>query len=210
MIRTQALTLSLAAMALGAPALAAPAPKSAGDQTATVSELIVEASKTVSELTVTGKVKCLAPDKAGERADRPKVVSSYPAKGAVVRPGLLVVRVTFNAPMACDGAFAGDPPLKDPCPGSPRDMLLSYDRKTVRTVCLVAPSAQYGLWLSQNPTEGSFIGLSGLPSLPYRLSFTTSAEPVVTTVCEALAADDETARQIRQRRSLDCAAAPPP
>jgi hypothetical protein len=80
----------------------------------------------------------------------------------------------------------------------------------VRTVCLVEPNAQYGLWLSQDPAEGGFIGLSGLPSMPYRLSFTTSAEPLVTTVCEALSQDEETARQIRQRRSLDCAAAPSP
>lgn len=176
----------------------------------TVSELIVTATKTVSELTVTGRVKCLEPERGADRADRPKVVSTYPQKGAVVRPGLLIVRVTFNAPMACDGAFTRDPPLKDPCPGSPRDMLLSYDRKTVRTVCVVEPNANYGLWMSQDPTGKSFIGLSGLPSQPYRLSFATSAEPAVTTVCQALAQDEETARQIRERRPLDCAAAPPP
>jgi hypothetical protein len=175
----------------------------------TVSELIVTATKTVSELTVTGRVKCLEPERGAERADRPKVVSTYPQKGAMVRPGLLIVRVTFNAPMACDGAFTRDPPLKDPCPGSPRDMLLSYDRKTVRTVCVVEPNANYGLWMSQDPVGKSFIGLSGLPSQPYRLSFTTSAEPAVTTVCEALAQDEEGVRQIRQRRPLDCTAAPP-
>lgn len=208
MIRTTFLwALVLGALAAAGPGwtAAAPTPSEAN----TVSELIVTATKTVSELTVTGRVKCLEPDRSSERADRPKVVSTYPQKGAVVRPGLLIVRVTFNAPMACDGAFTRDPPLTDPCPGSPRDMLLSYDRKTVRTVCVVEPNSNYGLWMSQDPTGKSFIGLSGLPSQPYRLSFTTSADPAVTSVCEALAQDEETARQIRERRPLDCAAAPP-
>jgi hypothetical protein len=196
----------IGALALSVLALAAAPPPAKADD-ATVSELIVTASKTVSELTVTAKLKCLAPDTNGGRADRPKVVSSYPAKGAVVPPGLLIVRVTFNQPMACDGGFVRDPPLENPCPGEGREMLLSYDRKTVRTVCIVAPNTRYGLAMSRDPVDGaSFLGLSGLPSLPYRLDFTTSAEPVVASVCEALAQDAETARQIRARRPLDCAA----
>jgi len=191
---------------LGSAGWAGAAPK-AGDEP-TVSELVVTAAKTVSELTVTGRVKCLEPDSFNARAERPKVVSTFPEKGAAVRPGLLVVRVTFNMPMACDGAFTGDAPLREPCPGSPREMLLSYDRKTVRTVCVVEPDAHYGLRLSQDPTNHSFIGLSGLPSLPYRLEFSTTSAPAITTVCDALAEDEETARQIRTRRSLDCSAAP--
>ncbi|HZZ32265.1 MAG TPA: Ig-like domain-containing protein [Phenylobacterium sp.] len=171
---------------------------------ATVSELIVTASKTVAELTVTAKLKCLAPDKMGERAVPPRVVSTFPVKGAVVRPGLLIIRVTFNQPMACEGALTAAPPLENPCPGASQQMLLSYDRRTVRTVCVVEPSTQYGIWLSQDPTARSFLGLGGLPSQPYRLSFSTSAEPAVTTVCDAMVQDEDTARQIRKRRTLDC------
>ena len=193
-------------LATASPALAAPAPK---DATPTVSELVITGAKTVSELTITAAVKCLGPDKGNERADRPKVVDSFPKRGAVVRPGLLVVRVTFNRPMACAGGFTADPPLQNPCPGLPREMVLSYDRRTVRTVCVVEPNAEYGLWLSQDPTANSFMGLAGLPSLPYRLTFTTSSEPTVTTVCDALVQDEDTARQIRARRKLDCAAQPP-
>lgn len=201
------LGFALGALAGIAPDMAAAAPKP-GD-TATVSELVVTATKTLSELTVTARIKCLEPDRAADRADRPKVVSTYPQKNAVVRPGLLIVRVTFNQPMACDGSFSPDPPLEDPCPGFHRDMLLSYDRKTVRTVCIVEPNAQYGLRMSQDPTVNSFMGLSGLPSQPYRLDFSTSAEPAVTTVCEALTQDEESARQIRRQRPLDCATAQP-
>src|SRR5258706_10088053 len=88
------------ALAIAAGALpAGAAPKPAPADGATVSELIVTATKAVSELTVTAKIKCLQPDSSQYRTNRPKVVSSYPAKGAVVRPGLLVVRVTFDQPM---------------------------------------------------------------------------------------------------------------
>jgi hypothetical protein len=198
-------------MALGVAATALPAgaaPKPGPADSTTVSELIVTASKEVSELTVTAKIKCLNPDSPDHRAERPRVVSSYPARGAVVRPGLLIVRVTFDQPMACDGLFLRDPPRLNPCPGSPQQMLLSYDRRTVRIACVVQPSAEYGLALSQDPDAKSFIGLSGLPSMPYRFDFATSAGPLVATVCDALSEDEASARQIRARRPLDCASPP--
>lgn len=185
-------------LAMAGPGLAAP------PAAPTVSELVVTASKTVSDLTVTAARKCLPPAMYSERAERPKVVSSYPAKGAQVRPGLLIVRVTFDQPMACAGGFAAAAPLINPCPGQSREMLLSYDRRTVRTVCVVEAGAQYGLWMSRDLTERSFIGLTGLPALPYRLAFTTSTEAPVTKVCDALVADAQTARQLRERGNPDC------
>ena len=191
------------AVTLAAPAVAEPNLKDGVPFT--VSELVIEGAKTVSELIVTAEVKCLAPDRMPERAERPRVIDTWPKKGAVVRPGLLVVRVTFDRPMACAGVFAASPPLIDPCPGTPREMVLSYDRRTIRTVCLVGADSPYGLALSQDPNaSGAFMGLTGLPSLPYRLDFTTAAGPPVATVCEALTEDDVTARQIRARRPLDC------
>jgi hypothetical protein len=204
--RPIALALAAAALLSAASAQAAPAPA----PQPSVSELVVEAARTVSELTVSPAVKCLAPDRMPERAGRPKVVSSYPAKDAVVRPGLLIVRVTFDQPMACYGVFTNDPRLLNPCPGLPQQIRLSLDRRTVRTVCVVDPNVQYGLWLSHEPGPDSFIGLGGLPSIPYRITFATSAQPAVRTVCDALAEDEEGARQIRQRRPLDCSKASPP
>jgi hypothetical protein len=182
------------------PGDAAPAASAAS----TVSELVVVATKTVAELTVTAKVKCLAPEPLPVHAQRPSIVSTFPASGAVVRPGLLIVRVTFNQPMACDGGFTSAAPLQNPCPGASREMLLSLDRKTVRAVCIVEANTDYGLWVSQDPTIGSFMGLAGLPSEAHRLSFTTSSGPAVATVCEAMVEDAESARQVRQRRPLDC------
>jgi hypothetical protein len=190
-------------IAAAGPGLAAPP---AGP---TVSELIVTASKTVSELTVTAAAKCLEPEAFSERAERPKVVSSYPARDAVVRPGLLVIRVTFDRPMACYGLFTGAAPLENPCPASPQQMLLSYDRRTVRTVCVVQPGVRYGLWMSQDPSAHSFLGLTGLPSLPYRLEFATSDQAPVTAVCDALTADAATARQLAGRGIPVCPGGPP-
>ncbi|THD59916.1 hypothetical protein [Phenylobacterium sp.] len=186
---------------------AAPTKPGAGDAPS-VSELIVTASRTVSELTVSAKMKCLEPDRMGGHLERPRIVSTFPAKGSVVRPGLLVIRVTFNQAMACDGLLTAAPPLENPCPGAVQEMLLSYDRKTVRTVCLVSPGVEYGVWFSQDPTQKSFVSLAGLPSEAYRLNFSTSTGPAITSVCEAMAADEDTARQIRQRRPLDCSSGP--
>ncbi len=188
--------LGLATAAVFAtPAFAAPPPAGA-----TVSELVIVATKTVSDLTVTAKMKCLKPQSANGRGERPSVASVFPARGSVVRPGLLVVRVTFDRPMACEGTFDAAPPLANPCPGERREMLLSYDRRTVRAVCLVEPGTAYGFTLGQDPNAPTFLGLDGgLPAQPARITFTTSSEPAVTDVCEALTQDATTAAQLKAR-----------
>lgn len=185
-------------LALARPVLAAGPPKPpSGDPT--VSELEVIASKTVSELTVTAKAKCLTPQAGGMHPTRPKVVDVYPARGAVVRPGLLVVRVTFDQPMACEGAFEATPPLRNPCPGLLREMLLSLDRRTVRTVCVVEPGAQYGFALGQDPNAPTFIGLAGLPTQSAKVAFSTSDGPLVKDVCQALLQDTAGASEMKER-----------
>jgi hypothetical protein len=199
--------------ALAAPGLvrAAPAP----DTGNTVEELTVTASKTVEELTVTAPKKCLKPQRDdGWPARGAKIVSSYPAKGAVVRPGVLVMRVTFDRPMACAGVFSDDPPFRNPCPGRIQHMLLSYDRLTVRTACVVEPNVAYGAWISKEIASGAFassdsqdidfVSLTGSPSKEYEFRFKTSEAPPITTVCEALSEDEETARELRARRKGDC------
>jgi hypothetical protein len=172
--------------------------RAAEPPTSTVSELVVTATRAVSELTVTAEAKCLAPERGAERAERPKMVSSFPRRGTVVSPGLLVVKVTFDRPMACEGRFDASPPLPNPCPGAGR-MLLSYDRRTVRTVCVVEPGRQYGFSLGEDPLGNTFIGLTGLPAMPAKITFSTSAGRTISSVCEALAEDAETAADMRRR-----------
>lgn len=213
----RAIAANGACAALFAPSMALAAP--ALDTGSTVSELTVTASKTVDELTVTAPKKCLKPHHDESWPARgPKIVSSFPARGAVVRPGVLVMRVTFDRPMACAGVFSDDPPFHNPCPGRIQQMLLSYDRLTVRTACVVEPNLTYGAWISKDVTYGAwvsnfsqdteFVSLTGSPSKEYEFRFSTSAEAPVTTVCEALSEDEETAPEIRKRSKLDCSKAP--
>jgi hypothetical protein len=192
--KLSAMTGGLAAGLLAAQAWAAPPPPAG----VTVSELVIEASKTVSELTVTAKPKCLKPQVGAMNPTRPKVVDVFPARGAVVRPGLLVVRVTFDQPMACEGRLDPDPPLADPCPGILHDMLLSYDRKTVRTVCMVEPGTKYGFAVGQDPNAPTFVGVAGLPVVSAKIGFETSAGPLVTDVCQALGEDSRTAQEMKR------------
>ncbi len=113
---------------------------------------------------------------------RPAVVATFPAEGEVVRPGLVVVRVTFDQPMSCDASFEGQSDLPNPCPGRWREATLSQDRRSFRTVCEVAPGTRYRLMLH------SFHNSHGL-AIPDAVTFSTSAAPPIATVREALAED---------------------
>ena len=193
------LTFALAA-ASAAVAVAAtdPAAAPAKPETPTVSELVVTPEKLLSELDVVAPKACLAV-KREPFAPSPKVVSTFPPQGGKVRPGLLIVRVTFDRPMTCSGFLASDGVLSDPCPGGRQDVRLSYDRQTIWTVCLPPPRQRFGLWLnpSQAPEPSAlntrFQSLAGRPVAPYRLVFETSEGPLVTTAADAIAQDPETA-----------------
>ena len=197
-----AVLLALAAAVASGSARGGVAPDQPGANT--VSELVVTAAKTVSELTVTAPAKCLPPVGTEERAQRPHLVASFPARGAAVRPGLVVIRLTFDQPVACEGRLEDALSLPNPCPGKVQHMLLSLDRRTVRTVCLIAPGRDYGFSIGTDPTSNTFVGLGGLPALPAKIAFTASAEAPLTDVCEALAEDPETAADLRRRGKLPC------
>jgi hypothetical protein len=113
---------------------------------------------------------------------RPKVVATFPADGAVVRPGLLVVRVTFDQPMACDASFDGASNLPNPCPGRWREVTMSQDRRSFRTVCEVKADMRYRLTLR------SFRNSHGL-TIPAEVTFSTSGAAPVATILQALAED---------------------
>ena len=113
---------------------------------------------------------------------RPRVVATFPARGAVVRPGLVVVRVTFDQPMSCDASFDGTSDLPNPCPGRWREATLSQDRRSFRTVCEVRSGARYRLTLR------SFRNTHGL-AIPLDVIVSTSGAASVATVREALAED---------------------
>jgi len=194
---------TLGALTAAGPGAAAPANPGA------VEELVVTAPTTISELTVTATIKCLKPDAGGVASGRPRIVSIFPARGATVRPGLVVLRVSFDRPMACAGRFAAAPPLLNPCAQPVQQILLSFDRRTMRIPCAAEPGLRYGLGINRDLDGPVFLGLDGLPAEAYGFDFTASTEPAVATVCEALKEDVAGAREIARRRKLDCAPPPP-
>lgn len=225
----RAAAIGIAALAIVLPG-AARAAAPAGDAK-TVSEVVVTAIKTVSELVVTAPVKCPRVSDALnlDTPRRPVVVSSFPSKGQRIRPGLVVIRVTFDRPVACAGGFSDDPPLANPCPGLLQHMVLTYDRRTVRTVCLLDPDEVYGVRLNQNPAGNDFRSVDGAvdPEFALRFStgpagnvfrsvdgavvrefalrFSTNLEPPITDVCEALREDVEMLAKVEKIHPLNCA-----
>src|SRR4051812_12630378 len=86
------------------------------------------AAPPLGEIVVTGRVKCLPAAKEADMSP-PKLVSSFPAPDAVIRPGLVVVRATFDRPMTCSGFFRDAPPFPSPCDVHMQKMVMSYDRR---------------------------------------------------------------------------------
>jgi hypothetical protein len=121
--------------------------------------------------------------KAGPVSGQPQVTSVFPAKGAVVRPGLVVVRVTFDRPMSCDASFGGSSDLPNPCPGRWREVTISADRRSFRTVCEVKADTRYRLPLR------SFRSVHDALATAYDLTFSTSGTAPIATIREALAED---------------------
>lgn len=166
-------------------------------------------AQTVSPLVVKPPARCLGPRRPADLSiPAPRVVSTFPAEGAVVRPGLLVVRLTFNVAMSCDGVFLTRPPLDKPCSGqATQEFVLSYDRLTLWMICTVARNTRYGLRLNYDPaydvnraplfdrlppavvSKATFRSLAGRPLERFELTFSTSAGPEITTQQEALAED---------------------
>jgi hypothetical protein len=109
----------------------------------------------------------------------PRVVRTIPAPGSVVRPGTLVLSVTFDRPMACKANLASSP-FPIPCPGAGDAVLISPDRRTLTTVCVVEAGASYSMPLVD------FVGDGGIKSERYDLAFTTSMEAPIKDARQAL------------------------
>jgi hypothetical protein len=122
-----------------------------------------------------------------ERGPLPKVESTFPAEGAVIAPGVLVLRVTYDQPMAADSwSYAPEPGVKFPeCGKAPRQL---EDQKSFLIICRLMPGESYRLWFNR---EGAmnFTSPGRRPAAPYHLSFKTNASEPVTTLAAALKRD---------------------
>lgn len=113
----------------------------------------------------------------------PKLVSTFPAKGAKVRPGVLVLRLTFDRPMTCAGVLDSEGYRPNPCPAPLIEPMISHDRRTFLTVCMTEANYRYGMRLRR------FESLAGRPAPPSTLEFETSLARPTRTVEQALAQD---------------------
>lgn len=105
----------------------------------------------------------------------PKLVASFPAQGAQVGAGALVIKLVFDQPMAADGwsygrAEGGDFPA---CLAKPR---LLADKRTFALLCSVAPHKTYAISVNAAP---AFAGANGRLAKPDSLSFSTTDTQVL-------------------------------
>lgn len=164
------------------------------------------AADTVSTLKVEGTNRCLEPrDPPDPDVPAPKLVSTYPAQGQTVRPGLLELRFTFDLPMACRGAVAVKTGAANPCvdkEAGSQHWVQPWDRRTMRFRCRVEPGQSYVVFINtvlpgQTPWQ-AFQGLGGKAAAPYELAFTTSEEAPVQTEEEADAQDPQLAQVVNR------------
>jgi hypothetical protein len=100
----------------------------------------------------------------------PKVVASFPAQGAQVAAGVLVIKLVFDQPMTAAGwsygrSQGGDFPS---CLAKPR---LLADKHTFALLCSVAAHKTYALTVNPAP---AFAGADGRLAKPDTLSFSTT------------------------------------
>ena len=137
-------------------------------------------------VTVTA-VTCLEPDSARyPAAQPPAVIDSYPHPGAVVAPGRLLVRISFDAPMSCYSEVTTEGGVADPC--EPSGNWEAPGRRSWIMQCRLEPDTTYKMHFRKAGGPG-FIGLSGRPATPFDLAFTTSHAPPTLTE-EAAARSD--------------------
>jgi hypothetical protein len=101
----------------------------------------------------------------------PRVTASFPADGAGVAAGVLVLKLTFDQAMAPGSWGYGRSPLGDfpDCLAQPR---LLADRRTFALLCTVAPGRTYAIQINPAP---DFKNANGRSAKPYSLRFTTTA-----------------------------------
>jgi hypothetical protein len=121
---------------------------------------------------------------------KPKVVTTWPAAGQAVAPGVLVLKVVFDQQMTPrDFAYGPGPGGEMPeCLKTPR---LLNDNKTYVLLCRTLPGKTYAVSLNKNPgpgPAGGFANLAENRAEPSELTFTTQAGDPVTKLRDAIKA----------------------
>ena len=154
-----------------------------------VSGVTVTARSDLSGLVVNGRLRCTVPVEAGEKADKPRVVDTWPKPGATVAPGLTYLRVTYSERMSPCGfllasTLTGDYPDFEDTPA-----LLRRDFRTFYFAVHTQPGKTYGVSFNALLVNAHFRSLHDVGAPAFTLHFRTSAEPPVTARDAALASD---------------------
>jgi DNA-binding CsgD family transcriptional regulator len=104
-------------------------------------------------------------------APAPQVVVTSPSTGAVIRPGPIVISVTFDRPMRAE-SYSFVQASAETYPQCEAKPTLSADRRTYSLRCTVQPARRYELWFNRRPFL-NFKTDGGVAAAPYRLRFTT-------------------------------------
>jgi hypothetical protein len=133
--------------------------------------------------------KTVSPLTVFPATEPPKVVSSWPAAGATIAWGVLVLRLTFDQPMAEDGfeLGAGADGTGPKCLKTPRRL---GDEKSFVLLCTTAPNTRYALSLNGGGAAakggGGFANLGGTRAAPASLAFATSDTTGPQTLADAM------------------------
>jgi hypothetical protein len=117
----------------------------------------------------------------------PHVVSTFPAGGASVAPGVLVLRVTYSQPMFDESwSYVSTPDGAYPdCAPTPR---LLDDKKSFALICRVSPKTSYALWLNHG-AYANFVNRGRRKADAYELKFVTSNADSIRTLNDAMNED---------------------
>ena len=110
----------------------------------------------------------------------PKVVATYPAAGAAIAPGDVVLMIRFDHRMRPE-AWGYGPPAGLACLERPR---LLKDQKTFVLLCTAGFNKSFSLKL--NAEGKGFADLANTPAEPFALSFTTTGDEPTLTLDDAL------------------------
>jgi len=116
----------------------------------------------------------------------PKLVSTYPAEGETVAPGVLILKVSFDQQMSPSAWNYAPAPGAEPmdCVKTPR---LLGDQRTFVLLCRVLANKTYGVTFNaQRP--GGFANLGENPALTAALTFKVDSDAPITTVRRAMEA----------------------
>jgi hypothetical protein len=172
---TSAVALTPQVVLAQAPSSESPRQNKAAPETGKANASSAEPSNTVSGVTVTIS------------REIPKVVSAYPAQGASVAPGILIIRISYDTRMqgqswsyvtSRDGEYPE-------CAAAPR---LLDDHKSFALICRTLPNKTYALWFNHGDYQ-NFTSYSHRPAAAYELKFKTSDADPIRTLEEAIKED---------------------